>query len=136
MAAPRNTTYELIYHLSRGSIPPAEIPQVLSTVFDARDYKPSIQRLHEPDLRMWVERLDQVPQLLSPSSGPIADHFPDHRFQDLPRAASEEDSTSLENDMRVEEDSAQISLFPREVAQDQQSPRVCVGRYRRRVESH
>ena len=60
MAAPQNTTYELIYHLSRGSVPPAEIPQVLSTIFDARDYKPSIQQLQERDLGMWVERLDQV----------------------------------------------------------------------------
>ena len=63
MAAPRNSTYELIIHLSRGSVPPAEIPQVLSTVFDARDYKHSLKKLQEPDLRLWVERLDQVSRL-------------------------------------------------------------------------
>lgn len=66
MAAPRNTTYELIYHLTRGNIPPAEIPQVLSTIFDARDYKQSIQQLQEHDLMMWVEHLDQVCQLSTP----------------------------------------------------------------------
>jgi len=60
MAAPRNTTYELIHHLARGNVPPAEIPQVLSTVLDAPDYRSSVKQLDEPDLRMWVERLDQV----------------------------------------------------------------------------
>jgi len=60
MATPRNTTYELIYHFTRGNIPQIEIPQALSTIFDAPDYKYSIQQLPEQDLRMWVERLDQV----------------------------------------------------------------------------
>ena len=60
MAAPRNTTYELIYHIGRGNIPEAEVPQVLSTIFDARDYKYFMQQLPEQDLGMWVERLDQV----------------------------------------------------------------------------
>jgi len=60
MAAPRNTTYKLIYHLARGNIPQVEIPQVLPTIFDARDYKYSIQQMPEQDLKMWVERLDQV----------------------------------------------------------------------------
>ena len=118
MAVPPNKTYDLVYHLTRGNIPPAEIPQVLSMVFDARDYKTSVQRLQEPDLRMWVESLDQVSRLLTPASSPIADHFSDHRFQDLSRAASEKDSPSFEKDMRIEEDSTQISLLPREVAQD------------------
>lgn len=60
MATPRNTTYELIHHLARGNIPTEEIPQVLSAIFDAKDYKLSIQQLPEQDLRMWVENLDQV----------------------------------------------------------------------------
>ena len=61
MAVPHNTTYELIYHLTRGNVPPAETPQVLSTIFDAPDYKHSwIQQLREHDLRMWVERLNRV----------------------------------------------------------------------------
>ena len=64
MAAPppRNTTYELIHHLGRGSIPKLEVPQVLSTIFDAKDYKVTIHDLPEEDLRMWVEALDQVYQ--------------------------------------------------------------------------
>lgn len=62
MAAPRNTTYELIHHLAGGRVPQAEIPQVLATIFDAKDYKHSIQQLPEQDLRLWVERLDQVSQ--------------------------------------------------------------------------
>ena len=80
MAAPRNKTYDLIIHLSRGSIPPAEIPQVLSTVFDARDYKRSLEKLQEPDLRLWVEHLDQVSWLLTPSGGPTAHQLSDNRF--------------------------------------------------------
>ena len=60
MAAPRNTTYELIHHLARGNVPTVEIPQVLSTIFNARDYKNSMQTLPEQDLKIWVERLDQV----------------------------------------------------------------------------
>ena len=83
MAAPRNTTYELIHHLARGSIPPADIPQVLSTIFNARDYKSSLKQLHETELRMWVERLDQVPRVWSPLSSSIAHLFPDHQFWDL-----------------------------------------------------
>ena len=65
-APPRNTTYELIHHLARGNIPTIEIPQVLSTILDARDYKHSIERLPEQDLRMWVENLDQVYRLWVP----------------------------------------------------------------------
>lgn len=61
MAAPRNTTYELIYHVGRGNIPQTEVPQVLSSIFDAQDYKLSIQKqLSDQDLAMWVEHLDQV----------------------------------------------------------------------------
>jgi len=60
MAAPRNTTYELIYHIGRGNVKEKEIPQVLSAIFDAPDYKHSIRRLREQDLTMWVERLDQI----------------------------------------------------------------------------
>jgi len=60
MAAPRNTTYELIYHIGRGNVTETEIPQVLSTIFDAPDYKDCTQRLREKDLVMWVERLDQI----------------------------------------------------------------------------
>ena len=63
IAAPRDTTYELICHFARGKVPLAEIPQVLSTIFDAQDHKHSIKLLQEPDLRMWVEHLDQVPRL-------------------------------------------------------------------------
>ena len=64
MAAPQNATYDLICNFARGNIPPVEIPKVLSTIFDAPDYKPSIQLLQEQDLGMWVERLDQVCCLL------------------------------------------------------------------------
>jgi len=60
MAAPRNTTPDLIYHLGSGNVPQIEIPQVLSTIFDAPDYKSSINQLPEQHLRMWVERLDQI----------------------------------------------------------------------------
>jgi len=60
MADHPNTTQGLVIHLARDSFPPAEIPQVLSTTFDAGDYKISIDLLGDPDLRMWVERLDQV----------------------------------------------------------------------------
>jgi len=63
MGAFRNTTYELIYHLTRGNVPQAEIPQVLHAIFDARDYKYSIQGLSEQDIGMWVECLDQVYRL-------------------------------------------------------------------------
>ena len=66
MADPRNATYKLIYHLARGNVPQVEIPQVLPTIFDARDYKYSVQQLSEQDLRMWVERLDQVCRLSTP----------------------------------------------------------------------
>ncbi|KAF9643105.1 kinase-like protein [Thelephora ganbajun] len=60
MAAPHNTTYGLVCRLARGNVPQVEIPQVLSTIFDSPDYKSSMQRLPEQDLRMWVERLDQI----------------------------------------------------------------------------
>ena len=40
-----------------------EVPQVLSTIFDAEDYKVTMRDLPEEDLRMWVEALDQVYQL-------------------------------------------------------------------------
>ena len=67
MAAPRNTTYELIYQLGRGGVPQNEIPQVLSTIFgsDPRDFKRSIKQLQGKDLERWVERLDQVNRMLS-----------------------------------------------------------------------
>ena len=54
-------TYRLIYHLTRGDdVPWAEIPRLLPSIFDAPDYKFSVSQLSEPDLRTWVERLDQV----------------------------------------------------------------------------
>lgn len=59
-APPRNTTYELIYHLARGNVPQGEIPQVLPPIFDARDYKYTVEQLSDQDLRMWVDSLDQV----------------------------------------------------------------------------
>ena len=71
MAAPRNTTYELIRRFAGDTIPPTEIPQLLSSIFDARDYKPSLQQLQERDLGMWVERLDQVCRLWTPSSSSV-----------------------------------------------------------------
>lgn len=78
MAAPRNTTYELVLHLARGNVPPSEIPQVLSTVFDAQDYKSSLTQLRGDDLKMWVERLDQVARFWMPFVIPAAHHFSDH----------------------------------------------------------
>ncbi|KAF9789189.1 kinase-like domain-containing protein [Thelephora terrestris] len=60
MAAPRNTTYELIHHLARGNIPQTDIPQVLSTIFDAPDHKDLVAQLPEQDLRLWTDRLDQI----------------------------------------------------------------------------
>ena len=73
MDSPRKTTHELVYHIGRGNFPPAEIPQVLSTIFDARDYKYCIQQLSEKDLGMWVEHLDQVCRL-SPSPRECFNH--------------------------------------------------------------
>ena len=105
MATPRNTTYELIHHLGRGNVPRTEIPQVLSTIFDARDYKHSIQQLPEQDLGMWVERLDQV--YLSRFSLEWLDSlpFPDHRFRDLPGGTSEKNSALPEKDLWIKKDS-------------------------------
>lgn len=60
MSVPRNTTYELIYHFARGNVPPHEIPQVLSTIFNALDYKDALRQVPEQDIVMWVERLDQI----------------------------------------------------------------------------
>ena len=62
MDVPHNTS-ELVYHLSRGNVPQADIPQVLSKIFDAPDCKYIVNQLPEEDLRMWVERLDQVYRL-------------------------------------------------------------------------
>lgn len=57
---PRITTYEHIRRLGRGSIPRVDVPRVLSTIFDAKDYKVAIHDLPEEDLRLWVEALDKV----------------------------------------------------------------------------
>lgn len=68
MAAPRNTTYDLIHHFARGNIPQADIPRVLPRIFDAQDYKLCIKQLPVQDLGMWVEHLDQV-HLIRPPLG-------------------------------------------------------------------
>ena len=60
MAVPRSITSGLVSRLARGDVPQVEIPKVLSTIFDATDYKYSIEHLPEQDLETWVERLDQV----------------------------------------------------------------------------
>jgi len=59
-APPRDATYKLIYHLARGNVPQGEIPQVLPQIFDARDYKYTVEQLSDQDLRMWVDGLDQI----------------------------------------------------------------------------
>ena len=66
MAALRNTTHGLVQNVANGNVAPAEIPRALSTIFDARDYKSSIEQLQEPVLRLWVERLDQVSWFRTP----------------------------------------------------------------------
>lgn len=47
------------------------------------------------------------------------DSFPDHRFQDLSRAASWKCSELPGKDAQVEESSAQVPLLPQQVTQDQ-----------------
>ena len=59
MAASHNTTSEVV-RLATDKVQRSEIPKVLSTIFDAKDYKDSILQLQEKDLRMWVDRLDKV----------------------------------------------------------------------------
>ena len=63
MASSRNTAYGLVCRVARGNVSQIEIPQALSTIFDSPDYETSIQGLPEEDLKMWIERLDQVCQL-------------------------------------------------------------------------
>jgi hypothetical protein len=62
MAAPRLTTYELIHHLARGNVPQAEVTQVLNTILNAQESRDLIMRLQEQDLRLLVDRIDQVYQ--------------------------------------------------------------------------
>lgn len=52
--------YELIRRFTGGNDPPAEVPRLLSAIFDAQDYVPSLEKLQEQDLGIWLERLDQV----------------------------------------------------------------------------
>lgn len=59
MAASHKTTSEIV-RLATDKVQRSEIPRVLSTIFDAKDYTKSIQQLQEKDLRMWVDRLDKV----------------------------------------------------------------------------
>lgn len=61
MSAPRNTPYELVYHVARGNVPQAEIPGALHTIFEAPEYKDLLRKqLAGEDLRLWVERLDEI----------------------------------------------------------------------------
>jgi len=64
MAPPRSVAYGLVCHLVKDNATHAEISKALSTIFDATDYKYSIENLPEKDLKMWVDRLDQVYQVL------------------------------------------------------------------------
>ena len=59
-STPSNTTYELVYRFASGIIPQDDIPKVLLSIFDARDYQDCMRQLPEQDLRMWVDRSDQV----------------------------------------------------------------------------
>ena len=60
IATPHNMAYELIRRFTGGNDPPAEVPRLLSAIFDAQDYVPSLEKLQEQDLGIWLERLDQV----------------------------------------------------------------------------
>jgi hypothetical protein len=66
MEAP-NTTGELVRNFARGKVTQGNVPRALPTIFDAPDYTSTIQGLSKEDLKMWVDRLDQVYRPWSPS---------------------------------------------------------------------
>ena len=59
-SAAHNITYELLHRFVMGDTPQSDIPSALSSIFNAQDYKWTIEQLREQDLRMWVDGLDQV----------------------------------------------------------------------------
>lgn len=60
MAVSRNAVGNLIHDLTSGIVPQNQIPQVLFTIFNARESMDYMLLLPEQDLRIWVECLDQV----------------------------------------------------------------------------
>ena len=96
-----------------GDIPQSDIPRVLSSIFDAQDYKRTIEQLREQDLRMWVDGLDQVYRPRKFLNIWIYHPLADHRFGGLFRGVSERVSLLPNRDMYDKAGSTHVPLFPR-----------------------